>query len=248
MIAFAHELEIPMMLVKREHLFDRYVGGTEEKIAQLVRNAEANAPILLFIDEFDSIGQSRDQVMSTDSGVGRGATTAIMSYLGDRNRKAIIVATTNVIEQIDPAFLRAGRFDERIPMLYPDLEGRVEIMKVHLNVLNRIPSRQLDLEQLAKDTPYWSGAEVEDLVLTASRIALRQDAKTVMMKHFDEAFTEVQRPPTRSKEMDKFIAIARQYSSSPKLLESQLKEAAGTTQVTSRAKAAKRSKDFKPMS
>jgi ATP-dependent 26S proteasome regulatory subunit len=234
--AFAYEAGLPFIKVDRSDLFGGIVGESEQKVRNLIRIAEEQSPCILFIDEFDQIGQKRDQVMSTDSGVGRGVMTMLMSYLGDESRQAIVVATTNVIEQLDEAIIRAGRFDDRIPMFHPDASARAEILKVHLNIRRKIKTTGVDLSEIVRRTANYSGAELETIVKKAGHIALAQGKKSVTMKHFDLAIKEVSIPQGRVERIKRFNDLAKQFATSTSLLRAQIAEQKST--VTRTAKAA----------
>jgi ATP-dependent 26S proteasome regulatory subunit len=219
------ELGLPFIQVSAETLFKSFVGETERAIKTLVRVIEENAPCVAFIDEVDQLALRRDSVVSTDSGVGRRAQNMIMEYLGDDERKSIIVGATNTPEQLDEAFIRAGRFDAKIPLLWPDSQARVEIIKVHTSVTRNIPLKDVDLEKVSAKTHLWSGAEIELLCTTAARVARAKGADEVTQLHFDAALEDLLvNQDQRTAELKKFVAQAKRFTSSTRLLNDQLKE------------------------
>jgi ATP-dependent 26S proteasome regulatory subunit len=100
------------------------------------------------------------------------------------------VGATNFVSDIDEAFLRAGRIDDIIPVFYPDLRARTEILQVHTQVVRKVPlNGSIDFYQIAKQTRWWTGAELEKLVLNASLLALEQE-QPVQMEHFTRAMEQ----------------------------------------------------------
>jgi len=223
----AKELALPFIKVSSADLFGGIVGETEKRVRQLQKVAEANAPCIVFIDEIDQIGLRRDMVLSTDSGVARRAMNMLMDWLGDDERKSIIVGATNVIEQLDPAFMRAGRFDDKIPFFPPDFEARKEIVLVHTSVVRRIPLklRKRDFDTIAKWTRLWTGAEIELLCVAAARLARSVGDNYVSLKHFKAALDEVSVDlGRRQRELEEFIKTAKAYASNKRLLRLQMEE------------------------
>jgi len=221
----AKELGLPFIQVSAESIFRSFVGETERAVKTLTRVVEENAPCIAFIDEIDQLALRRDAVVSTDSGVGRRAQNLLMTYLGDDERRSIVVGATNTPEQLDEAFIRAGRFDAKIPLLWPDSEARAEIIKVHTSITRNIPLKGVDLDKLAAKTLLWSGAEIELLCTTAARVARAKGAEEVTMAHFDAALSDlVINPEQRMDDLKKFVAQAKRFTSSTQLLEDQVKE------------------------
>jgi len=220
------ELGLPFIKVSSADIFAGIVGETERKVKNLQKVAEANAPCIVFIDEIDQIGLRRDLVISTDSGVGRRAMNMLMDWMGDDERKSIIVGATNLISQLDTAFIRAGRFDDKIPLFPPQYDARMEILKVHTNVVRKIPiAHEKILDVMAEKTAMWSGAELELLCVAAARIARSNALSSVTSKEFNSALTEVTvNLEKREKEIKDFITTAKEYASNLRLLEQQLKE------------------------
>lgn len=237
----AKVLELPFIKVSSADLFAGIVGETERKVKQLQKIAEANAPCIVFIDEIDQIGLKRDMVMSTDSGVGRRAQNMLMDWLGDDDRKSIIVGATNLMEQLDPAFIRAGRFDEKLALFPPDSEAREEIIKVHTKVVRKIPlSAEVmpNLAELSEKTALWTGAELELLCVASARLARSRDLKHVRLEDFRDAMNEVTvNIEKRESEIKQFIKTAKEFASNRRLLDQQLKEYVAKEKATDRIKA-----------
>lgn len=237
----AKELELPFIKVSSADLFAGIVGETERKVKQLQKIAEANAPCIVFIDEIDQIGLRRDMVMSTDSGVGRRAQNMLMDWLGDDERKSIIVGATNLMEQLDIAFIRAGRFDEKLALFPPDSEAREEIIHVHTKVVRKIPlSAEVmpHIAELSEKTVLWTGAELELLCVASARLARSRDLKHVRLEDFYDAMNEVTvNREKRESEIKQFIKTAKEFASNRRLLDQQLKEYLAKEKATDRLKA-----------
>jgi len=237
----AKELELPFIKVSSADLFAGIVGETERKVKQLQKIAEANAPCIVFIDEIDQIGLRRDMVMSTDSGVGRRAQNMLMDWLGDDERKSIIVGATNLMEQLDPAFIRAGRFDEKLALFPPDSDAREEIIHVHTKVVRKIPlSSEVTphIAELSEKTALWTGAELELLCVASARLARSRDLKHVRLEDFYDAMNEVTvNREKRETEIKQFIKTAKEFASNRRLLDQQLKEYLAKEKATDRLKA-----------
>jgi SpoVK/Ycf46/Vps4 family AAA+-type ATPase len=190
--ALAKEVGLPMIVLDPSTFLRGIVGETEARVKQVTTLIESLAPVIVFIDEFDQLTLSRQAVMSTDSGVSRRMTNMLLSWLGDENRKSFIVGATNFVNDVDPAFLRPGRLDEVIPVLLPDYQARLEILKVHTNVVRKVPLGNVDLSAIAKQTYLWSGAELEKLVVEASSLAMVNGSEKVRQEHFDEAMKSIE--------------------------------------------------------
>ena len=191
--ALAKEAGLPVVTLDPSTFLRGIVGETESRVKRVVRIVESLAPVICFIDEFDQLTMSRSSVMSTDSGVSRRMTNMLLSWLGDENRRAFIVGATNFVTDIDPAFLRPGRLDEVIPVFYPDKEARYEILKVHTSVIRKVPlAKDVDLNALAARTEFFTGAELEKLVIEAAMCALESNAEKISQDHFDEALKSIQ--------------------------------------------------------
>jgi len=187
--ALAKQLGLAMVKLTPADLFRGIVGESESRVKQITTLIESLAPVVVMIDEVDQIATPRDQVMMTDSGVSRRITNMLLDWLGQSERKSLLVGCTNFMP-LDPAFLRAGRVDEICLVLPPDREARKEILLIHCNKLRQIPmvdkEKDAILSDVANKTFMWTGAELEKLVLDAARLAMEQDAKHVTAEHFDE--------------------------------------------------------------
>jgi len=226
--AMAKELALPFIKVSSADFFRGIVGETERAVKTLQKVAEANAPCIVFFDEIDQIALRRDMVISTDSGVGRRAMNMLMDWLGDDERRSIMVGATNVISQMDPAFIRAGRFDEKICLFPPDFDARKQIIQVHTQIVRKIPldkGLQNKIETLAERTALWTGAEIELLCVASARTARSRNHTSVSMSDFKTAFEEVTvNMKKREDDIREFIKVANDFASNRRLLKQQLEE------------------------
>ncbi len=191
--ALARELALPMIQLNMGDFLRGIVGESERRVRKITRLIESLAPCVVFMDEFDQLALARDSYFSGDSGVTRRVQNQLLEWLGDEQRKSLIVGATNFVEQLDEAFIRVGRIDEIIPVLYPAEEARREILKVHLSVVRRVPHAltEFELAEIARATEWFTGAELERLVKEASFLAFEAGEK-VTAEHFDRALEDFQ--------------------------------------------------------
>ncbi len=191
--ALAKEVGLPMVILDPSTFLRGIVGETEARVKQVTQIIESLAPIVVFIDEFDQLTLSRQSVLSTDSGVSRRMTNMLLSWLGDESRKSFVVGATNFVSDVDPAFLRPGRLDEVIPVFYPDVRAREEILRVHTGVIRKVPlADDVNLRAIAERTSMWTGAELEKLVLEAASLAMDEGVERVSQEHFEEAMESIE--------------------------------------------------------
>ncbi|MCS7124585.1 MAG: ATP-binding protein [Candidatus Bathyarchaeota archaeon] len=207
--AMAKELGLAMVKLTPADLFRGIVGHSEARVRQITTLVESLAPVVVMIDEVDQIATPREQVLMTDSGVSRRITNMLLDWLGQRNRKSLLVGCTNFMP-LDPAFIRAGRVDEICLVLPPDFEARKEILEVHTSKVRKVPIKDVDLAEIARQTFMWTGAELEKLVLDAARLAMESDSKYVSQDHFMEAMKGVEVNVAERKEsIQRMIATMR---------------------------------------
>jgi len=220
--ALAKELNIPFLRLRTERIVSMWYGETPRNLAKALQIAEAVAPAVLFIDEIDRFGKRGGITEHEES---RRAFSILLEWLGDARRKTIVVGTTNRPEDLDEAFRRVGRFDYIIPMLYPDYEARLEILRIHTSVVRKVPlAKDVDLEEIAGRTELWSGAELEELVLRAARRALKEDADVVKMKHFEEAFGTFRiNEEERRRQLEHYLKLSQEFTNDAEFLEQMMK-------------------------
>lgn len=240
--ALAKEVNLPFINLKTENLYGMYLGETGQRFNEAIRLVERNSPAIVFVDEIDRFGKRRGTVADGASEETRRALNQLLEWLGDPNRKAIIIGTTNLIGHLDDAFLRAGRFDYKIPFPYPGLKARKQILEIHLDLRREQgrlikgpntpplgmedPELESVLDELAEMTRGYSGAELELLIVRARRIACNDTTKTYMTReHFMQAFHDYTiMESQRKSEMENFFRIAEEYTDSQTFMEELKKE------------------------
>ncbi len=187
--AVATERESNFISIKGPELLNKYVGESEKAIREIFRKARMAAPCIIFIDEIDAMAAPRDS--ESDSMVTQRVVDTLLTELdGLQGMKNILVlAATNRPDMIDPALLRPGRFDKIIEIPMPDLDARLQIIKVHTK---RMPiAKDVNLDDLAKLTELYTGAEIENVCREAGMYAIRESKTTVTKQHFLNALKEV---------------------------------------------------------
>ncbi|MEM4720260.1 MAG: AAA family ATPase, partial [Candidatus Bilamarchaeaceae archaeon] len=189
--AVANESEANFIAINGAQILSKYVGESERTLREIFKKARISSPCILFIDEIDAIAPRR-------SASGEGGTfvterivdTLLTEMDGLREMKEIVViGATNRPDMLDPALLRAGRFDRIIEIPPPDEKGRMEIFKIHTKMMPL--AKEVDLKELAKLTEGYTGADIENLVREAGMAAIRENAKNVSMRHFEQSFKAI---------------------------------------------------------
>ena len=167
-----------------------FVGMGASKVRDLVKQAKEKAPCIVFIDEIDAIGKKRDNSMSTNDEREQTLNQLLTEMDGfDNNSGVMILAATNRPEILDPALLRPGRFDRRVPVELPDLKGREEILKVHARKVNM--GRDVNFNTIARMASGASGAELANIVNEAALRAVRMGRTTVHEEDMEESIEVV---------------------------------------------------------
>lgn len=188
--ATAGEAGVPFFFLTGSSFVEMFVGVGAARVRDLFKQAQEKAPCLIFIDEIDAIGQSRNIRVGTHSEQENtlNQLLAEMDGFAD-NAGVVIMAATNRPEILDPALVRPGRFDRQIQVLLPSEEGRREILAIHAKQMHL--ADDVDLGRIAKVTAGFSGAEIANIVNEASLLAVRQDHCEVCMSDFDAAIERV---------------------------------------------------------
>jgi transitional endoplasmic reticulum ATPase len=188
--AVATESEAKFIAGKGPELLSKWVGESERAVREIFKKARQTSPTIVFFDEIDALVPRRG--MNFGSHVTETVVNQILTEIDgvERLENVMIVGATNRPDMIDPSLLRPGRFDRLLLVPLPDREAREEILKVHTK---QMPLAGVKVEELAKRTEGFSGADLEALVREAAMNALRQDSQAghVEAKHFDHAFEEV---------------------------------------------------------
>lgn len=190
--AVAGEADVPFFSMAGSDFVEMFVGVGASRVRDLFRQAKEKAPCIIFIDEIDAIGRSRGKNPSFGGNDERENTLNQLLTEMDgfgTNTGVIILAATNRVEILDPALLRAGRFDRQIHVDLPELSERVAIFNVHLRPLKLAPG--LDVEFLARQTPGFSGADIANVCNEAALIAARHNQKEVDKQDFLDAVDRI---------------------------------------------------------
>ena len=208
--AVATESGANFIAVRGPEILSKWVGESEKAIRQIFRRARQVAPAIIFFDEIDSIAPARGYRHDT-SGVTDRIVNQLLTELDgiEPLRRVVVIAATNRPDIVDPALLRPGRFDRLIYVPPPDFKARLEIFKVHTR---KMPlADDVNLEELAKMTEGYTGADIAAVCREAAIIALREEFKVrpVQMKHFLKALKIV--PPSLTKEdIERYEKMARE--------------------------------------
>lgn len=189
--ALAGEAEVPFFAISGSQVFSRWVGESEAALRELFQCARRYAPSVIFIDEIDSLGVTRSSEANHDYRISvLNELLAQMDGFEQPDRPVFVLAATNRPEILDPALVRAGRFDLQIEVETPGVQDREEIFRIHLR--NVRLDGDLDLAVLSKRTAGMSGAEIRQVCKEAGLLALREGSGKVAQKHLQEAVTNIQ--------------------------------------------------------
>jgi cell division protease FtsH len=192
--ATAGEAQVPFFEASGSEFIEMFVGVGAARVRDLFEQARTVAPAIVFIDEIDAIGKSRAVGIRVVGNDERDQTlnqllAEIDGFKADRARPVIIMAATNRPEILDPALLRAGRFDRQVALGNPDLIGRKQILAIHTR--NITLARDFDIERAARLTPGFSGADLANVVNEAALLAARRNAVAVELTDFEAAMERV---------------------------------------------------------
>ena len=189
--AIAGEAGVPFFSISGSDFVEMFVGVGASRVRDLFEQGKKHAPCIIFIDEIDAVGRSRGAGMGGGHDEREQTLNQLLVEMDgfESNEGVIIIAATNRPDVLDPAILRPGRFDRRIMVPRPDLKGRVGIIAVHTR---KTPcTADVDLEVIARGTPGFSGADLENLVNEAALLAARQDKDALSMSDFEMAKDKV---------------------------------------------------------
>ena len=183
--AIAGEANVPFFSISGSDFVEMFVGVGASRVRDLFEQGKKNAPCIIFIDEIDAVGRHRGAGLGGGHDEREQTLNALLVEMDgfESNEGVILIAATNRPDVLDPALLRPGRFDRRVVVPRPDVQGREEILRVHTR---KVPlSEDVDLSVIARGTPGFSGADLANLVNEAALWAARQNRKFVIMVDFE---------------------------------------------------------------
>ena len=195
--AVAGEADVPFYSISGSDFGEMFVGVGASRVRDMFKKAQQTAPCMIFIDEIDAVGRQRG------AGLGGGhdereqtlnQLLVEMDGITD-NAGIVVIAATNRPDVLDPALLRPGRFDRQITVSLPDRRGRKAILEVHAR--NKKLAPEIDLDALAKRTPGFSGADLENVLNEAAILAVRENSDLIHMHNLDEAIDRVMMGPAK---------------------------------------------------
>ncbi len=188
--AVAGEAEVPFFSIAGSEFVEMFVGMGASKVRDLFKQASEKAPCIVFIDEIDTIGKKRDGSINSNDEREQTLNQLLTEMDGfDGSKGVVILAATNRPDSLDPALLRPGRFDRRIPVELPDLQGRIDILKVHAK--NIKISDNVDFDAIAKAASGASGAELANIVNEAALRAVRDGRRFATQADMEESIEVV---------------------------------------------------------
>ena len=195
--AVAGEAAVPFFSISGSEFVEMFVGVGASRVRDLFDQAKRNAPAIIFIDEIDAVGRHRGAGLGGGHDEREQTLNQILVEMDgfDVNTNVIVLAATNRPDILDPALLRPGRFDRRVVLDMPDINGRKAILEVHTK--GKPLEKNVDLETLAKQTPGFTGADLANLVNEAAILAARADKKATGNTELEEAIDRVIAGPER---------------------------------------------------
>jgi len=189
--AVAGEAGVPFFSISGSEFVEMFVGRGAAKVRDLFQQAREKAPCIVFIDEIDTIGKKRDGAGIAGNDEREQTLNQLLAEMDgfDGSKGVVILAATNRPESLDPALLRPGRFDRRIPVELPDLAGREAILRVHAKNVKCSPS--VDFNAIARASAGASGAELANMVNEAALLAVKDGRRSVVQKDLEEAIETV---------------------------------------------------------
>ena len=195
--AVAGEAGVPFFHISGSEFVEMFVGVGAARVRDLFDQAKRNAPCIVFVDEIDAVGRHRGAGLGGGHDEREQTLNQILVEMDgfEPNNNVIVLAATNRPDILDPALLRPGRFDRRVTLDLPDIKGREAILKVHSAGKPIAP--EVTLDNLAKETPGFSGADLANLVNEAAILAARANKKSIFMEEFEEAVDRIVGGPER---------------------------------------------------
>ena len=195
--AVAGEAKVPFFSISGSDFVEMFVGVGAARVRDLFENAKKSAPCIVFIDEIDAVGRRRGMNINGGNDEREQTLNALLVEMDGFESKhdIIIIAATNRPDVLDPALLRPGRFDRQVVVDAPDMRGREAILQIHSR--GKPLAKSVDLKTVAKRTPGFVGADLENLLNEAALVAARANRKEILPKDLDEAADRVVMGPER---------------------------------------------------
>ncbi|MEA5014042.1 MAG: ATP-dependent zinc metalloprotease FtsH [Candidatus Limiplasma sp.] len=195
--AVAGEANAPFFSISGSDFVEMFVGVGASRVRDLFDQAKKAAPSIVFIDEIDAVGRHRGAGLGGGHDEREQTLNQLLVEMDgfSVNEGVIVMAATNRRDILDPALLRPGRFDRQVTVNYPDLEGRVEILKVHSR--GKPLERTIDLENVAKRMPFSTGADLENVMNEAAILAVREKHKKISQQNLIDAIARIQMGPEK---------------------------------------------------
>ena len=195
--AVAGEAGVPFFSISGSDFVEMFVGVGASRVRDLFETAKRSAPAIVFIDEIDAVGRQRGAGLGGGHDEREQTLNQLLVEMDGfaPNEGIIVMAATNRADILDPALLRPGRFDRRITVGYPDVKGREDILKVHAR--NKHFAKDVSLKTLARRTPYFTGADLENILNEAAILSTRDHRREITQADLEEAVTRVQMGPEK---------------------------------------------------
>jgi cell division protease FtsH len=195
--AVSGEAGVPFFTISGSEFVEMFVGVGASRVRDLFDQAKRNSPCIVFVDEIDAVGRHRGAGLGGSHDEREQTLNQILVEMDgfDTDTNVIVIAATNRPDILDPALLRPGRFDRRVVLDRPDMKGRQKIMEVHAR--GKPLDKDVDLEALARQTPGFVGADIENMVNEAAILAARRNKKSIAMAEMQEAVERVIAGPER---------------------------------------------------
>jgi len=195
--AVAGEANVPFLNISGSEFVEMFVGVGASRVRDLFMKAKRNAPAIIFIDEIDAVGSHRGAGLGGGHDEREQTLNQILAEMDgfEQGTNVIVIAATNRPDVLDPALLRPGRFDRRVVIELPDIRDRLAVLKVHSR--NKPLDKEINLEKIAKQTPGFSGADLENLMNEAAILATKHGHTKIKMKDAEDSVEKVMMGPEK---------------------------------------------------
>jgi cell division protease FtsH len=195
--AVAGEASVPFFSISGSEFVEMFVGVGASRVRDLFKKARKNAPCIIFVDEIDAVGRHRGAGLGGGHDEREQTLNQILSEMDgfETGTNVIVIAATNRPDVLDPALLRPGRFDRRVTVDMPDIKERLEILKVHAR--NKPLAKEVDMDKVARHTPGFAGADLENLLNESAILAARHNKTKIVQSDLQDSLEKVIMGPER---------------------------------------------------